>query len=88
MATYRLNILRKAVKDIQKLGPSVAQLIWREIEKLSEDPRPRSSKKLRAASNFYRLRVREWRVIYEINDAARVVTVVHVFHRRDAYRNL
>ena len=88
MGTYHLIILKKAVKDIQKLDPSVAQMIWRHIEALSENPRPPASKKLKGSQNLYRLRIRDWRVIYEINDSKKVVKVIHVFHRKDAYRDL
>jgi len=88
VAIYHLTILKAAIKDLQNLEPPVAELIVRNIEKLSNNPRPPSSKKLKGAQKLYRLRVREWRVIYEINDDEKTVTVIHVYHRKDAYKKL
>ena len=55
---------------------------------LPEDPRPRGTKSLKGHPGLYRIRVGEYRVVYEIDDAARVVTVTRVRLRAQAYRNL
>jgi mRNA interferase RelE/StbE len=50
-----------------------------------EDPRPHGSRKL-VGRDGWRIRVGRYRVIYEIDDAQRFVTILHVGHRKDIYR--
>jgi mRNA interferase RelE/StbE len=57
------------------------------VEALTVQPRPEGAKKLRGLQ-AWRVKVNEYRVIYEIQDAALVVTVIRVAHRRDAYRGI
>ena len=52
---------------------------------LAEDPRPPGAGKLVAVEG-YRVRVGEYRIIYDVDDAAQVVTVYRIRHRREAYR--
>lgn len=55
------------------------------IRNLAEEPRPAGSKKLTGRAGW-RIRVGSFRVVYEIDDPNRVVTVLHIGHRRDVYR--
>ena len=57
----------------------------RAIDELAENPRPRNSRKLRGKEGW-RIRVGDYRVIYEIDDEAQEVLVLDVGHRRDVYR--
>jgi mRNA interferase RelE/StbE len=52
---------------------------------LSADPRPEGASKLEARDGW-RIRAGDYRIIYEIDDGAGTVTVLHVGHRRDVYR--
>ncbi len=52
---------------------------------LAGDPRPRGCKKLEGYRDHWRIRVGDWRVVYIIDDAARVVTVTRIAHRREVY---
>jgi mRNA interferase RelE/StbE len=56
------------------------------IQKLGQNPRPAGSRKLAGAHNDWRIRVGDYRVIYEITDAIRVVRINRVRHRREVYR--
>ncbi len=56
--------------------------------KLADEPRPRGGKALKGHKDLFRIRVGEYRVVYEIDDATRVVTVTRVRLRAQAYRNL
>ncbi len=82
---YRLHVLRRAIKDIAKLPPEYTRLVSQHIDELAEEPRPPGAKKLRGRSD-YRLRVGVYRILYDINDEANIVTVYRVKHRREAYR--
>lgn len=54
------------------------------IRDLANTPRPPGCKKL-VGRDGWRIRVGDYRVIYEIDDSTRIVTVVHIGHRRDVY---
>ncbi len=82
---YRVQVLRQAVKDIAALPKEHARLVSQHIDGLAENPRPPDAKKLRGV-DAYRLRVGAWRILYDVDDASRTVTVYRVKHRREAYR--
>ncbi len=82
---YSVRILRQAIKDIKDLPKDYTRLVSLHIDRLEENPRPSDAKKLHGMMN-YSLRVGVYRIIYDIDDEARIVTVCRVKHRRDAYR--
>jgi mRNA interferase RelE/StbE len=82
---YRLRILRRALKDIAALPKDYARLVSQHIDRLAQEPRPPDTKKLRGTKD-YSLRVGTYRILYDIDDEARAVTVCRVKHRREAYR--
>jgi mRNA interferase RelE/StbE len=83
VAAYSVLIKKSAAKELQAV-PKKEKLIAK-IGKLAMDPRPGGSEKL-AGDDKYRMRHGLYRVLYEIDDAVVVVTVVRVAHRREAYR--
>lgn len=84
---YQVNLTRSAFKDLKKLSRPALLRVDERITSLNSGPRPHGSQKL-AGSDLYRVRVGDYRILYEIDDAARVVTVERVRHRSDAYDNL
>lgn len=82
---YKVRILRRAVKDIANLPHGYARLVGEHIDRLQENPRPPDAKKLRGSTD-YSLRVGVYRILYDVDDDARVVTIYRVKHRREAYR--
>jgi mRNA interferase RelE/StbE len=86
MASYRIDFAPAAVRDLRKLDRATADRIERAIESLSSSPRPRQSRKLAKEEGKYRLRVGDYRVIYEIFDSERIVDISAIRHRREAYR--
>ena len=82
---YALRILTRAERDLGSLPTAVYENVRNRIYALRENPRPPGCKKLKDYPGW-RIRISSYRVIYEIDDAARVVTVVYVGHRKDAYR--
>jgi mRNA interferase RelE/StbE len=83
--TYALSILRRAQKELAHLPPDDYGRVRDAIRSLAEEPRPRGSQKL-AGREGWRIRVGPYRVIYEVDDRQRSVTILHVGHRRDVYR--
>ena len=86
MADYAVALARSARKELQNLDSQVARRILKQIEALVANPRPSGVVKLEGASDLWRIRVGEWRVVYRISDRDRLVDVNAVRHRRDAYR--
>jgi mRNA interferase RelE/StbE len=82
---YSLRILRRAIKDIAGLPKEYSRLVSQHIDRLQEDPRPHDAKRLRETRD-YSLRVGVYRILYDIDDKSRIVTVYRVKHRREAYR--
>lgn len=82
---YTVLIERYALKQIMKLDKQVIPVIKTAIASLADNPRPYGYKKLKG-EDAYRIRVGEYRIIYEIDDDIIVVTVVSVGHRKEVYR--
>ena len=85
MARYEIRIRRSVHKDLTPIPKKDVQRIVNAISSLGDDPRPPQSRKL-SGSEKYRLRCGLYRILYEIQDAILVVSVVKVGHRRDVYR--
>jgi mRNA interferase RelE/StbE len=83
---YALRVLPSAEKALRVLPRSAQRRIARTIDALGEDPRPRGAVKLAGVDSLWRVRVRDYRIIYSIEDRALVVLVIRVGHRRDVYR--
>lgn len=82
---YRLDITAAARKHIKRLSPSVQDRVMAAIRGLAEAPRPAGFKKLRGRPGF-RIRVGDYRVIYNIHDRIITVEIIEVGHRKDIYR--
>jgi mRNA interferase RelE/StbE len=83
--SYGLSILRRAQKELAHTPPDAYRRLVEAIRKLGEEPRPAGCRKL-SGRDGWRIRVGDFRVIYEIDDVSRTVTVLSVGHRRDVYR--
>jgi len=86
MCRYIIVLSRKAEKILDSLSDNIAEPIHNAIISLEENPRPKGSKKLKDR-NAYRVRVGNYRVIYEIFDNRLIIHVIAVGHRKDIYRN-
>lgn len=86
MAEYRVVFARSARRELERLEMSVARRIISRIEALATDPRPPGCVKLQGAADLWRIRIGDYRVVYSVDDDARVVDIRVVRHRSDAYR--
>lgn len=84
MLNYTILISKKAQKQLDKLSDSIAEPILEAISELEKDPRPVGNKKLKGRDG-YRIRIGNYRVIYDIFDTELVVDVIAVGHRKDIY---
>ncbi|MFH0982276.1 MAG: type II toxin-antitoxin system RelE/ParE family toxin [Planctomycetota bacterium] len=83
---HEVLLEKRAQRDLRRLPPEVFARVVRAIRALGANPRPRGCRKLAGSANDWRIRVGEYRVVYEVDDAALVVRAMYVRHRRDAYR--
>ena len=88
MTVYRVEFTTAAAKEVRKLEPQVRRRILAGISELERDPRPHGVRKLAGYSDAWRVRVGDYRVLYEISDGRVLVTVVRVAHRREVYGDL
>jgi len=87
VAGYRLLIKASAGKEIEALGTKAdRQRVIQRIQQLAAAPRTPGSEKLAGYADRYRVRQRQYRVIYLIDDGRREVTIFKVGHRKDVYR--
>ena len=83
---YVVYIKRSARRELLRLPPEVIRRVTVAIDGLADQPRPPGVRKLVGSASTYRIRVGDYRVVYEIADKQRVVTVTRVRHRSDAYQ--
>lgn len=86
MERYEVRIKQSAIKEIEGIATKKdRRKVVDRIQALAADPRPVGHEKL-SGRELYRVRQGWYRVVYVVDDAARVVHVVKVGHRRDVYR--
>ncbi|MDB6023523.1 MAG: plasmid stabilization protein [Pedosphaera sp.] len=83
---YRVLLERAAEKDINRLTSEIHDRIMVAIQGLASNPRPPGCRKLVGGKKDWRIRVGDYRVIYEIADEIRIVRVNRVRHRREVFR--
>ena len=83
--TYALFIERRAQRSLSKLAAKDRERIAAAIRGLADEPRPPGAKKL-SGRNGWRIRVGDYRVIFEISDERLSILVVDIGHRREIYR--
>ena len=86
MSSYAVTFARSARKELEALDRPLIARLFKRIEALAVNPRPTGCRRLVGLADLWRIRVGDYRVIYEVDDGRRVVDVVAVRHRSDAYR--
>jgi mRNA interferase RelE/StbE len=86
VAPYSIRFKASVEKDLRRI-PSAARTRYLDrIRQLADDPRPRNVVCLTGAERTFRVRVSSYRIVYQVDDAEGLVTVIHVRHRKDVYR--
>lgn len=88
MAAYKVTPKPSIEKDLRSLSKPLVERILKRIESLKDDPFPRGSVKLEGGEKLYRIRVGDYRIVYEVDNDAKHVTINYVRHRREVYRGL
>ena len=86
--SYEVSLRRVVQKGLDALSERDYEIVAKVISALEDNPRPPRVKKL-ADSGLWRIRVGQYRIVYAVDDATRVVTIVRVARRReDTYKGL
>jgi len=83
---HEVYLERSAERDIKRLSADDFRRLILHIQALAENPRPPGSRKITGSKSDWRIRIGEYRVIYEIDDRNKAVRVMRIRHRREAYR--
>ena len=83
---FRVEWKKSTRKDLRKLPASVVERIVEVVEDLAENPFPHGVEKLSGSEHAYRIRLGEYRVVYEVVTESRLVEIQRVRHRKDVYR--
>ena len=86
MAAYHVNVSRLALRQLRRLDVQARQRVRTRFAALADDPRPPGVVKLTGEERTWRLRVGDYRVLYDIDDGAQAIEVVALGHRRYVYR--
>ena len=86
MNNYTVILKPQAQKDLNIYSGTLLSRFEKIILGLYSEPRPRKAKKLSGGSSRWRIKTGDYRILYEIDDAKKIVNVYRVVHRKDAYR--
>jgi mRNA interferase RelE/StbE len=81
---YNIQIEKSVVKSLEKISEPYYTQIKNAILKLANNPRPQGYKKLKGRDGF-RIRVANYRIIYDINDNILLIEIIEIGHRREVY---
>ena len=79
---YKLELKPSALRDLLRLPRLIQKRVAEKIDALAKDPFPRGSTKLEALDDLWRIRIGDYRVVYEIDNRAKTVDVTRIAHRR------
>ncbi|MEX0778015.1 MAG: type II toxin-antitoxin system RelE/ParE family toxin [Phycisphaeraceae bacterium] len=86
--SYGLILKPSAQKQLRRLSKPLQSRIIDKLSEMQTAPRPAGAVKLTGASAAWRVRVGDYRIVYEIDDAAQRLVVTIIAHRREVYRGL
>jgi mRNA interferase RelE/StbE len=86
MERYKLSFKKSVAKDLRQIPKQHLKRILARIDSLAENPRPEGCVKL-TAKEYYRVRLGQYRIVYEIRDNELVIIVIKVGHRSSVYKN-
>lgn len=85
MGDYSVEVKPSAQKELEALPDNILARVLQKMETLRTAPRPAGWKKLKGYRDQWRVRVGDWRVVYIINDPAKLISITRIAHRREVY---
>ena len=88
MGAYNIDFKPSVEKDVRRIPEAIGKRAMERIEALRTDPFPPDVAKLKGAERLYRIRVGDYRIIYEIDVTLRQILIHYIRHRSEVYRRL
>ncbi|MBI3619505.1 type II toxin-antitoxin system RelE/ParE family toxin [Candidatus Peregrinibacteria bacterium] len=88
MTSYRIVLKESVLREIRRFPRFVLDAIRERIAALAHDPFPSGVEKIQGYDHHYRIRVRNYRIVYEVASHIRIITIIRIGHRKDVYRGL
>ncbi|MBI5599268.1 MAG: type II toxin-antitoxin system RelE/ParE family toxin [Deltaproteobacteria bacterium] len=86
MASYRIEWKSSAERDLRNIDKQDIPRLIEAVEELANNPFSHQCRKLEGVESSYRIRVGNYRIIYQVDTTKKSVTIFHVRHRKDVYR--
>ncbi|NWK55202.1 type II toxin-antitoxin system RelE/ParE family toxin [Verrucomicrobiaceae bacterium N1E253] len=86
MESFPIKWRKSTKKDLRRISQVEVSKIVAAVSSLSDDPRPEGCKKMQGSDCAYRIRVGDYRVIYEVYEDQIIIEIIRVRHRREVYR--
>jgi mRNA interferase RelE/StbE len=86
--TYSILFKPAVEKDLKSLSKTTLLRVFKQIIALQKEPLPHRTIKLSGMERLYRIRVGDYRIVYEVDEDAHLIIIHYVRHRRDVYRQL
>ena len=86
MATYQVEWKKSAIRELKRLDRTIIPRIIEAVDHLSSEPLPQGVTKLQGSQRTYRIRIGNYRVVYEVYESILIIEVIRVRHRKDACR--
>lgn len=83
---YAVVVTPRAIKELNSIPGHIYKKIVTVIDNPDSDPRPRGTIKLKVSEQRWRIRIADYRILYEVDDGANSIIVYRVVHRKEAYR--
>ena len=85
---YRMKVKKSAAKSLKKISKPDQKRISKAIDNLADNlPNPNTTK-MKGDNPFHKIRVGDYRVVYEIQDDILLILIIKIGHRKDIYRSL
>ena len=88
MASYKIHWKESAERELRSIDRQQIPRIIETVSTLSNDPYPTQHRKLFGSESSYRIRIGDYRVIYQVNTQQKIIFIYHVRHRKDVYRKM
>ncbi len=85
---YQIKLKRSVTKDLKDIDKQFIPRIFAVIESLADNPFQLQSRKLQGTDTSYRIRIGDYRLIYQVDIKKKLVVIEHIRHRKDVYRKI
>ncbi|MHB1563488.1 MAG: type II toxin-antitoxin system RelE family toxin [Leptospirillum sp.] len=82
----RVLIEKKAEKGLRKLPREVKETVYSLLNKIASASFPSGSRKIVGTDNLWRIRIGDYRILYEVDETSEIIRIERIGHRKDVYR--